>query len=252
MFKRWRRRRILERHSIPDELWATALTAVPALARLTEERRDRLRALALLFLHEKQFEAARGLLLDESKRVRIAAMACLPILELGFDAYAAFKSVVVHPDEFVVRDRTYEDEDGVVHTGDDVLSGEAHEQGPVVLAWSEVEESGRGEGFNVVVHEFVHKLDMLGGEADGVPPLHSGMRVPEWVAVFDAAYDDLCEQLQRGLDPWLDPYAAEDPAEFFAVCAEMFFDVPQRFRSEYPDVYDQLKQYFKQDPAAAA
>ena len=151
-----------------------------------------------------------------------------------------------------MRDRAYEDEDGVVHTGDDVLSGEAWEQGPVVLAWSEIEASGRGEGFNVVVHEFVHKLDMLGGEADGVPPLHGDMRVPEWVAAFDAAYDDLCDQLERGEEPWLDPYAAEDPAEFFAVCAEMFFDVPQRFRAEYPDVYDQLKRYFKQDPAAAA
>ena len=146
----------------------------------------------------------------------------------------------------------YEDEDGVVHIGDDVLSGEAWEQGPVILAWSEIEASGRGEGFNVVVHEFVHKLDMLGGEADGVPPLHGDMRVPEWVAAFDAAYDDLCDQLERGEEPWLDPYAAEDPAEFFAVCAEMFFDVPQRFRAEYPDVYDQLKRYFKQDPAAGA
>ena len=187
--------------------------------------------------------------LDEAKCVRIAAMACLPILELGFDAYRGFKSVVVHPDEFVVRDRSYEDEDGVVHVGDDVLSGEAWEQGPVVLAWSEIEESGRGEGYNVVVHEFVHKLDMLGGEADGVPPLHGDMRVPEWVAAFDAAYEDLCERLERGEEPWLDPYAAEDPAEFFAVCAEMFFDVPRRFRAEYPDVYEQLKRYFKQDPA---
>ena len=252
MFKRWSRRRILERHSIPEEQWSATLAAVPALARLSPEPLSRLRALTLVFLHEKQFDAARGLVLDEAKCVRIAAMACLPILELGLDAYRLFKSVVVHPDEFVVRDRTYEDEDGVVHTGDDVLSGEAFEQGPIVLAWSEVEASGRGEGFNVVVHEFVHKLDMLGGEADGVPPLHGEMRVPEWVAAFDAAYDDLCEQLDRGEEPWLDPYAAEDPAEFFAVCAEMFFDVPQDLRDEYPDVYEQLKLYFKQDPAAAA
>jgi len=252
MFKRWRRRRILKSHSIPDERWSAAVTAVPALARLTNEQRDRLRTLALLFLHEKQFEAARGMALDETKCLRIAAMACLPILELGFDAYAAVRSVVVYPDEFVVRDRVYEDDDGVVHTGDDVLSGEAWEQGPVILAWSEIEASGRGENFNVVVHEFAHKLDMLGGEADGVPPLHGDMRVPEWVAAFDAAYDDLCDQLESGKEPWLDPYAAEDPAEFFAVCAEMFFDVPQRFRAEYPDVYDQLKRYFKQDPAAAA
>ena len=94
MFTRWRRRRILARHSIPDDAWAAALAAWPALARLTDEQRARLRVLALLFLHEKQFEAARGLLLDEAKCVRIAAMACLPVLELGFDAYRGFKSVV--------------------------------------------------------------------------------------------------------------------------------------------------------------
>ncbi len=252
MFKHWRRKRILAQHSIPDDVWSAAVSAVPAIARLEPGARERLRALTLLFLHEKQFEAVRGIALDEAKCVRIAAMACLPILELGFDAYAGFKSVVVHPDEFVVRDREYEDEDGVVHTGDDVLSGEAWEQGPVILAWSEVQMSGRGDGFNVVVHEFVHKLDILDGEANGVPPLHSGMRVPEWVAAFEAAYDDLCEQLEAGREPWLDPYAAEDPAEFFAVCAEMFFDLPRRFRTEYPEVYEQLKRYFRQDPAAAA
>lgn len=252
MFKRWRRQRILARHSIPDEHWAAALAAWPALARLTAEQRERLRALALLFLHEKSFEAARGFELDEAKCVRIAAMACLPILELGFDAYRGFKSVVVHPDEFLVRNRTIEDEDGVVHVGDDLLSGEAHEQGPVVLAWSDIELSGRGEGYNVIVHELAHKLDMLGGEADGVPPLHGDMRVPEWVAAFDAAYDDVTEALERGEEPWLDPYAAEDPAELFAVCVEMFFDVPRELRAEYPEVYDQLKRYFRQDPASAA
>ena len=81
---------------------------------------------------------------------------------------------------------------------------------------------------------------------------HGDMRVPEWVAAFDAAYDDLCEALERGEEPWLDPYAAEDPAEFFAVCAEMFFDVPRRFKAEYADVYEQLRRYFKQDPASTA
>jgi Mlc titration factor MtfA (ptsG expression regulator) len=252
VFKSWRRQRILSRHAISDALWSAVVADIPAVARLEPERAQRLRELALLFLHEKRFEPVQGLTLDEAQRLRIAVLACLPILELGFDAYRALLSVVVHPGEFVVRDREYEDEAGVVHTGDDVLSGEAFEQGPVVLAWSEIEASGRGEGFNVVVHECAHKLDMLSGEANGVPPLHGDMRVPEWVAAFDAAYDELCEQLERGEEPWLDPYAAEDPAEFFAVCCEMFFDVPQRFRAEYPDVYDQLSRYFKQDPAAAA
>ena len=252
MFKTWRRRRILARHAISDEIWSATLAGAPALARLTPDGLRRLRELALVFLHEKYFEPARGLELDEPKCVRIAALACWPILELGLDAYRGFSSVVIYPDEFIVRDRSYEDEDGVVHTGDDVLSGEAWEQGPVILAWSEVEASGKGEGFNVVVHEFAHKLDMLNGEPDGVPPLHGDLRVPEWVAAFDAAYQDLVEQLDAGAEPWLDPYAAEDPAEFFAVCAEMFFDVPRDLREEYPDVYDQLARYFKQDLAAGA
>jgi Mlc titration factor MtfA (ptsG expression regulator) len=252
MFKTWRRRRILARHSISDESWSAALAAAPALARLAPEATQRLRDLALVFLHEKHFEPARGMVLDERKCVRIAALACWPILELGLDAYRGFSSVVIYPDEFVVRDREYEDEDGVVHTGDDVLSGEAWEQGPVILAWKEIEASGRGEGFNVVAHEMAHKIDMLNGEADGAPPLHSGMRLAEWTAAFDSAYEDLLEQLDAGKEPWLDPYAAEDPAEFFAVCSEMFFEVPSRFAREYPEVYAQLATFYKQDPARRA
>jgi MtfA peptidase len=250
VFKNWRRRRLLERAAIPDELWEGALEACPVLARLSNDQRERLRALALLFLHEKRFEPARGFAITEAMRVRIAALGCLPILGLGIDSYANFASIVVYPDEFLVRDRQVVDDDGVVHTGDDVLSGEAWEQGPVILAWSEIEQSGKGEGFNVVAHELSHKLDMLNGEADGVPPLHSDMRLAEWTAAFDDAYDDLVQQLKRDEEPWLDPYAAEDPAEFFAVCSEMFFDVPERFADEYPAVYAQLAAFYKQDPVA--
>jgi len=252
MLKGWRRRRILSRHSVPDELWAATVAAAPAFGRLSADQQQRLRDLALLFLHEKHFEPVQGMVLDDAKRLRIAALACLPILELGLDAYAGFHSIVVHPDEFLVRDREYEDEHGVVHVGDDLLSGEAFEQGPVVLAWTEIEASGRGEGYNVVAHEMAHKLDMLSGETNGVPPLHADMRTPEWVAAFDAAYDDLTAQIERGVTPWIDPYAVEDSAEFFAVSVELFFDMPKELRKEYPDVYAQLTRFFKQDPAAAA
>lgn len=227
------------------------LGATPVLARRPADELDRLRELVLLFLHEKHLEPAGGVDLDDEKRLKIAALACLPILNLGLDCYDTFAAVIVYPDEFVIRDRRYEDEAGVVHIGDDVLSGEAWEQGPVILAWSEVAESGRGDGFNVVAHEFCHKLDMLNGEADGVPPLHRGMRLAEWTAAFDAAYDDLIAQLDDGAEPWLDPYAAEDPAELFAVCCEMFFDVPLDLAKAYPDVYAQLAAFFRQDPAAA-
>lgn len=249
MLKRWRRRRTLARYAIPNALWEAALTDIPSFARLDGQARDRLRDLALLFTHEKAIEAGSGFALDDAKRVRIAALACRPILGLGLDSYADVYSIIVHADEFVVPDREYVDEAGVVHLGDDVLSGEAWEQGPIVLAWADVLESGRGNGYDVVAHECAHKLDLLGGAIDGMPPLHREMSSDAWIAAFQGAYNGLRARLDRGEDPWLDPYAAEDPGEFFAVCSEMFFDVPVRFRREYPDVYAQLAGFYRQDPA---
>jgi Mlc titration factor MtfA (ptsG expression regulator) len=250
LLRRWRRRRILARRSIPDPAWDAAIAAVPLLAGLDAPTRARLRELALLFLHEKRIEPAHELVLDDAMRTRIAALACLPILELGLDWYAGFVAVVVHPDAFVIRDREIEDEDGVVHIGDDVLSGEAWEFGPVILSWRDIEASGQGEGFNVVAHEFAHKLDLQSGEGDGTPPLPAGMRLAEWRAVFDDAYAALDRQLAAGDEPWIDPYAAEDPGEFFAVCVELFFDVPAALQTELPAVYAQLARFFRQDPAA--
>ncbi len=249
MFRAWRRRRILSRQSIPDDLWDVAFAAVPALAWLDPPARRRLRDLTLLFLHEKSLEPARGLTLTDAMRLRIALLACQPILGLGLDCYAAFGSVIVYPDAFVVRDREYVDEDGVVHRGDDVLTGEAWEQGPVLVSWPDVQASGQGEGYNVVAHEFAHKLDMLDGAANGFPPLHGGMDPTAWEAAFDAAYDDLSARLDRGEEPWIDPYAVQDPAEFFAVTSELFFDVPADLKAEYPAVYGQLARFYRQDPA---
>ena len=247
-----RRRQVLARAAIPDALWSATLAATPALARLDAASEKRLRDLALLFLHEKRFEAAGGLVLDEAMKVRVAALACLLVLELGIDSYSGFVSVIVYPDEFLVRDREYVDDDGVVHSSDDVLSGEAWEQGPVILAWKEVEASGQGDGYNVVAHEFAHKLDLLDGSFDGMPPLHAEMSSKDWIEAFQGAYDDLCARVERDEDTWLDPYAAEEPAEFFAVCTEMFFDVPEEFHAEYPALYSQLRAFYKQDPARAA
>lgn len=249
MLRRWRRRRILRRYVIPDPIWEEALGDALVLTRLGAEDRERLRALSLLFLHEKRLEPAAGFMLDDAMRVRIAALASLPVLHLGLDCYSGFVAVIVYPDEFLIRDRETVDEDGVVHTGDAVLTGEAWEHGPVILSWQDIEASGQGAGYNVVAHEFAHKLDMQSGEADGVPPLHREMRVSDWRAAFDTAYEDLLAQLGRGVEPWIDPYAAEDPGEFFAVCAELFFDVPAELAAEYPAVYAQLASYFRQDPA---
>jgi Mlc titration factor MtfA (ptsG expression regulator) len=251
LFRNRRRRRLLVRESISDSLWSEVVNDLPALSRLGPQAMLRLRELALLFIHEKRIEPAHGFETNESMRVRIAALACLPVLELGLDCYDGVRTIVVHPDEFVVSDREHMDDAGVVHSGDDVLSGEAWEQGPIVLAWKDIEASGRGEGYNVVVHEFAHKLDLLSGEMDGFPPLHRGMSAVDWRDAFQAGYDDLLARLDRGEDTLLDAYWAEDPAEFFAVCAEVFFDVPDAFRAEYPALYRQLRLFFKQDTASS-
>jgi Mlc titration factor MtfA (ptsG expression regulator) len=247
--KRARRRRLLARHAIPTELWEATLAAVPSLAQLDPDARQRLHDLAVIFLHEKSLEPAAGFTLDDAMRVRIAALACRLVLALGIDCYAGFASVIVHPGEFLVRGREYEDEFGVVHESDDVLSGEAWEHGPVVLAWQDVLASGQGQGFDVVAHEFAHKLDGLEGVLNGMPALHRNMPHDDWVAAFQTAFDDLNARLDRDEETWLDPYAAEDPSEFFAVCTELFFDVPEKLDSEYPAIYAQLAAYYRQDPA---
>lgn len=248
--RNWRRRRLLESRSIPEALWRSAIAEVPALSRLDAAELDRLRSLSLLFLTEKNIESAGGLELDDAMRVRLAALACWPILELGLDCYDGFAAVIVYPDEFVVPGREHVDDAGVVHVADDILSGEAWDFGPVILAWEDVAASGQGEGYNVVAHEFAHKLDLLDGAVNGVPPLHRDMRVAEWTETFQAAYDDLVEQVERGEETWIDPYAAENPGEFFAVCSELFFDVPLDLQIAYPALYRQLAAFYRQDPAA--
>lgn len=245
-----RRRRVLATAAIQDEIWHEVLVAVPVLRSLNADEQNRLRELALLFLHEKRIEAAGGLAVDEKMKTRVAALACLPILALDLDCYDGFASVILYPGEFVVRGREHVDEAGVVHIVDDVLSGEAWEAGPVILGWEDVAASGQGEGYNVVVHEFAHKLDLLDGAVNGVPALHREMSVAEWTETFQAAYDELVEQIERDEEPWLDPYAAEDPGEFFAVCSELFFDVPLDLFMRYPRLYRQLAAFYRQDPAA--
>ena len=231
---------MLEKHRIDDALWQRATTELPFIP-----RSDKLRELALLFLAEKHFSGAHELEVTDHMRVSIAAQACVPILELGLDWYSGFTGIVVYPGDFRVR-RVEADEHGVVHEWDDELAGEAMPGGPVVLSW---DAAANDPHINVVIHEFVHKIDMLNGLADGMPPLHAGMDGAAWTAAFKDAYDGFCDAVERGRDTWLDPYAAEHPSEFFAVISEAFFEQPGETRRRYPDVYGQLARFYRQDPA---
>jgi hypothetical protein len=236
----WRRKRVLQRHAIDAALWKKSTRGLRFLPET-----EKLKQLALLFLAEKEFSGAHGLAVTDEMRLAIAAQACLPILELGLDWYAGWRGIVVYPGDFRVRRRDV-DEAGVVHEWDDDLAGEAMPGGPVVISW---DTAAHDPYLNVVIHEFAHKLDMVNGAADGLPPLHAGMDARLWAAAFKEAYDGFCDALERGQDTWLDPYAAEHPSEFFAVISEAFFEHPAQTRRRYPAVYEQLKLFYRQDPA---
>jgi len=237
----WRRKRVLKKHRIDDALWRRATRGLAFLPKT-----GKLRELALVFLAEKQFAGAHGIEVSDPMRVSIAAQACLPILELGLDWYSGWSGIVVYPGDFRVR-RAEMDEDGVVHEWDDELAGEAMPGGPVVISW---DAAAHDPGMNVVIHEFAHKLDMLNGPADGLPPLHAGMERRAWLAALEEAYSGFCDAVERGKDTWLDPYAAEHPSEFFAVLSEAFFQDGAETRRRYPAFYEQLALFYKQDPAA--
>lgn len=248
-YSRWRRRRILERHAIPIDAFDAAVAGLPILHGLGASERSRLRESASLFIHDKMFSAAGGAQVDDATQLAIALQACLLTLNLSEDSYRGWSEIILYPDEFL-RPREEMDEAGVVHHSRDILAGESWHGGPLVLSLADVAESGQGEGINVVLHEFAHKLDMLNGDANGYPPLHRGMDAAAWARDFSAAYDDLCARVDAGEDTAIDPYATADPAEFFAVLTEVFFETPYLLDSEYPAVYRQLQQFYRQDPLA--
>jgi Mlc titration factor MtfA (ptsG expression regulator) len=242
---------------------------LPYLRGLSAGEADRLRTLIAQFLSTKSFSGAHGLEPDDTMRLTIAAQACLPVLHLGLAPYDDFVEIVIHPTAFEVR-RQVVDDDGLVHEFDDVLAGEAMDGGPVVLSWGDISGAERDPTGNVVIHEFVHKLDMADGEADGCPPMPALRREP-WRATLEAAYDDFVAEVEaveaaipRHVDPeseaadrWygrlpLDPYAATDEAEFFAVAAEAFFVEPETLAASMPALFDLFRAYFRQDTLARA
>ena len=247
--KNWRRQRALQRAALPEDAWRTAVSGLPILRGLSADELERLRELATLFLNEKQVVAAGGLPLDDDTRIKIAAQACLPILNLGLDYYAGWVSVIVYPGEFV-PEHEFMDEAGVVHNVRDPVTGESWEKGPVILSGADALRCDGCDGTNVVIHEFAHKLDMLNGAMNGFPPLHQGMSSEQWAQSFTTAFTDFCTKAEAGENTVFDPYGAENPAEFFAVMSEAFFEIPHILRQEYPEVYRQMAALYRQDPAS--
>jgi Mlc titration factor MtfA (ptsG expression regulator) len=245
--KTWRKQRVLRKAVLDEALWRRVTGGLPFLQGLTPAETQQLKDYATLFLQQKEMHGARGFILTDAVRLSIAVQACLPILELGLDAYRGWVGIVIYPGEFKVR-REETDASGVVHEYDDALAGEAWPGGPVILSWQDVALGAAG--YNVVIHEFAHKLHMSRGDMDDFPPPHAQMENERWLQAWDAAYDRFCGQVDRGVDTVIDPYASEQPAEFFAVVSETFFTLPQALRSAYPELYEQLALFYRQDPAA--
>jgi len=249
MFRRLRRTRILRERLLVEDTWSSLLSEHPILAGLSSEELSRLRELATLFLHEKIFERRGDQELDEYRKAVIAVQACLPVLNLGLDWYRNWRTVVVVPDVFTQEHQEW-DAAGVVHEWEEEKSGESWDRGPMVLSWQDVEASGWGDGYNVVIHEAAHKLDLLDGQVNGRPALHEGVNAGEWYEGFSGAFTDFQKRSRRRKKLRIDDYAAENDAEFFAVACEYFFEQPLVLASEYPQVYRLLTAFFRQDPAA--
>ena len=245
-----RRRRILARRPISDADWEAVISSRRLFAALDADERDRLRVLATLFLREKHWESPYGPV-DEFLPLLVSATAALAVLGLDIDWFANWRTVVLIP-RAVAQEHVEEDEHGVVQEWMQADSGESWENGPVVLSVRDVEESRDGEGYNVVLHEAAHRIDMSDGEINGRPALHGGLVPGQWREVFGTAFERFSDRVERGVRTRIDPYAAEDDAEFFAVMTEYFFERPRLVRAEFPDVYALFVRFYAQDPAERA
>lgn len=229
---------------ISDVDWAHVQRDFAVVASLPESAQARLRVMAARFLHTKSIEPVQGLVLDHCDRAAIAALACVPVLDLDLSAYDGWQSVVVYPGGFLARGEEV-DAAGVVHEFEEARIGEAWLAGPVILSFEDVTRSGALDGHNVIIHEMAHKLDMLDGDANGHPPLHPGMDNERWYQVFSAAFEHANARLEAGCEPAIDAYAVESPTEFFAVTSEYFFELPRVLEDAYPELYGLLEAYYR-------
>lgn len=238
--------------AIDPVLWRQVRERVRWIDALDPGRDARLQALTARFLHEKTLTPVAGLDLGERQRVILAALCCLPLLEFGGEGLHGWSQLIVYPDAFRVN-RTHVDAAGVLHAWDDEVIGESWDSGPLILSWADVEADldAPDAGFCVAVHEMAHKLDSLDGVLDGTPPLPRAWQ-RQWARDFQTAYDGFVAEVDAGRDTAIDPYAAEAPEEFFAVCSEYHFSDPQTLARALPGVAAHLARFYGPAPTAPA
>ena len=229
---------------LPPAHWHQALAGVPWLRTIDSGREAKLQALVTRFLRDKAITPVQGLRLNEVQRLRLAILCCMPLVEFGPEGLHGWSELLVYPDAFRVQ-RSHQDAHGVLHEWDDELIGEAWERGPVILSWADVrtDVAAPTEGYCVAAHEIAHKLDALDGALDGTPPLPRDWQ-RQWASDFQRAYDGFCRQVDADEEVAIDPYAAEAPEEFFAVCTEYHFSAPAALRAAMPEVAAHLQRLY--------
>jgi MtfA peptidase len=249
-FRSKRRRRLME-NPFPAE-WETCISRrVQYSSFLPIEAQDRLRSLIHVFLDEKGFEGCGGLRITDEIRVTVASYACILLLGGQSDMYPKLRTILIYPQSYLAP-HSSRGPDGTVSEGIQGRSGESWSFGNIVLSWQDVlrDSANSHEGRNVVFHEFAHQLDFESGSAEGAPILPRGATYSEWARVLGREYDSLIASLEMGMPSLLDKYGALNPAEFFAVATECFFLKPLELKSQHPELYDQLKLCYRQDPVS--
>jgi Mlc titration factor MtfA (ptsG expression regulator) len=248
-WQHWRRHRIARR-PFPAAWREVLRRQVPIVARLPAALQLQLKRRMLVFIAEKPVIGCNGLQVSEAMRVVIAAQACLLLLNRRGEGFPNLRQVLLYPDPFVV-DRVAPAAAGVLHEQRRALAGESWAQGQVILSWADVQAGAAApdDGRNVVIHEFAHQLDQESGAANGAPWLGRRERYQRWSQVLGAEFARLHQRLERGEPTLLGDYAASEPAEFFAVASEVFFEQPQRLADDAPALYAELRGYYRVDPA---
>lgn len=247
-FNKWRRNRLLSQ-SFPAAWLKIIERNVPYYSRLSDADKKELQQHIQIFIAEKNFEGCGGLEMTEEIKITVAAQACILLLHRKTDYYPGLYSILVYPSAFVVK--SYQElAPGYLVEGEQVHLGESWKRGTLVLSWDHVKASAADihDGHNVVLHEFAHQLDTENGAADGAPILPQRSMYVAWARILGRDYEKLRDDAENDRDTVLDQYGATNPAEFFAVATECFFEKPRELREKHPELYQELKLFYQQDP----
>ncbi len=241
MLSRHRRRRRALTVPFPTEWLAIIQKNLPPYAKLTPEMQQQIQGYTQKFLYDKSFEGCGGLILNDEIKVTIAAQACLLLLNREVRCYPKLFSVLVYPSSYVARDEL---------DRESVRLGESWRTGAVVLAWDSVKRGATNfaDGHNLVIHEFAHQLDQEDGAGDGAPILDGHSSYAVWAEVLSGEYERLRKRVSKSRKSVMDAYGATNPAEFFAVASETFFEKPKQLSRDCPELYDELRRFYQVDP----